>query len=118
MRRIGIVRPTILMVGDIRGPDHYHVGDEAIFRACGEWVKEAVPECQLVAVSRDPQFTSENLSIESISQPNLVEKPPSERALRPCREMFDRDGSTSRRWVTPDREATSLNSWVSRGQQS
>ncbi|MGH9459961.1 MAG: polysaccharide pyruvyl transferase family protein [Vicinamibacteria bacterium] len=102
MGRIETSRPTILMIGDIGGPDRYHVGDEAIFTACVEWTKTALPECRLVAVSEDPQFTSRNLSIESIWQPRLPDNPLFERSYWNARLTAMLLGNLSRWLSVPD----------------
>ncbi len=63
--------PTLVIIGDIGGMAHYHVGDEAMFTANIDWLKDHFPEIKIVAISADPSFTSLVQGIDVIAKPHL-----------------------------------------------
>lgn len=55
-----------LVIGDIGGADHFHVGDEAMFAANLQLLQRASPQAQRMAVSRDPGFTASTYGVAAV----------------------------------------------------
>lgn len=62
---------TAVLVADVAGLSHYHVGDEAILTARLAWLKRAVPELKPVVLSEDPDFTAREHGVASLAEPKV-----------------------------------------------
>lgn len=62
---------TTLLVADVAGLSHYHVGDEAILAARLAWLRRAVPELKPVALSEDPGFTAREHGVAALAEPKV-----------------------------------------------
>ncbi|QIL72646.1 hypothetical protein G7048_21200 [Diaphorobacter sp. HDW4B] len=54
------------VIGDIGAKHSYHVGDEAMFEANIHLLRSMAPQAQLLAVSRDPEFTAATYGVKAV----------------------------------------------------
>ena len=62
---------AVLVVVDVGGEAHDHVGDEAILTSLLAWIKRECPGVAPVAVSEDPGWTSSRHGIRAVAEPVL-----------------------------------------------
>lgn len=55
-----------LLIGDIGGAEHFHVGDEAMFAANVLLLARLCPQVQCLAISRDPAFTAATYGVAAV----------------------------------------------------
>jgi len=69
--------PRLLVIADVGGPSHYHLGDEAMLEANLHKFRQLVPGIAFTVLSRDPDWTSKHYGVESfsISQMPPVDSP-------------------------------------------
>lgn len=60
-----------MLVADVAGLSHYHVGDEAILTARLAWVRKTFPAVTPIALSHDPSFTAARHSVQALEEPSL-----------------------------------------------
>lgn len=65
------LRATTLLVADVAGLSHYHVGDEAILTARLAWFRREVPELNPVVLSEDPDFTARVHGVQVLAEPRV-----------------------------------------------
>lgn len=65
------MKKVAVLVADVGGAAHYHVGDEAILTARLTWLRREFPEVEAVAVSEDAAFTTRQHGVRSIAEPKL-----------------------------------------------
>jgi len=64
----GVLRQMhLLMIGDISGPAHYHVGDEAMIEANIVEFRRQLPEVRFTLVSRDPEWSARQYGCQAIA---------------------------------------------------
>jgi hypothetical protein len=61
----------IILIADVAGATHYHVGDEAILTARLTWLRREFPGVEAVAVSKDAVFTANRHGIRVLPEPEL-----------------------------------------------
>src|SRR4051794_10462441 len=69
----GVTRPTavlpvrsVVIAGDIGGPDGYHAGDEAMFAANVAWLRALRADVEITAISRDPDWTARRYGVDAV----------------------------------------------------
>ena len=65
------ISPRLFVVADIGGPNHYHLGDEAMLEANLQAFRELIPEIQFTVPSRNPDWTSRRYGVESLAFPKV-----------------------------------------------
>lgn len=63
--------PRLVVVADVDGPGHYHLGDEAMLEANLRTFRQLVPDIQFTVTSNDPEWTSTRYRVESLRRPRL-----------------------------------------------
>jgi polysaccharide pyruvyl transferase WcaK-like protein len=63
--------PTFFVVADVAGPEHFHLGDEAMLEANLDALRRWYPEIRFVASSRDPRWTERRYLIRAMPSPSL-----------------------------------------------
>lgn len=63
--------PRLFVVADVGGPNHYHLGDEAMLEANIQAFRELVPGIQFTVPSRDPDWTSRRYGVKSLPFPQV-----------------------------------------------
>ena len=66
MRRSSSSYPRCLLLGDIAGKSHYHVGDEAMLGVLLSRLRESVPNISNVVVSRDIDYSSHHYKCDAV----------------------------------------------------
>jgi polysaccharide pyruvyl transferase WcaK-like protein len=66
-----VVTPRLVVVADVDGPGHYHLGDEAMLEANLRMFRQLVPHIQFTVPSNDPTWTSTRYGVESLPRPYL-----------------------------------------------
>ena len=61
--------PRLFVIGDVGGPGHYHLGDEAMLEANLHMFRQLVPGIEFTVASRDPAWTSKRYGVESVAIP-------------------------------------------------
>ncbi len=59
----------LCIVGDVAGPSLYHLGDEAMLEANILRFRQLFPDIEFTALSRDPSWTAQNYSVDSLPYP-------------------------------------------------
>ena len=59
----------LVVVADVDGPGHYHLGDEAMLEANLRTFRRLVPRIQFTVPSNDPEWTSTRYGVESLRRP-------------------------------------------------
>ncbi len=60
--------PRLVVVADVDGPGHYHLGDEAMLEANLRMFRQLLPHIQFTVPSNDPAWTSTRYGVESLSR--------------------------------------------------
>ena len=62
--------PRLFVIGDVGGPGHYHLGDEAMLEANLRTLRQLVPGIEFTVASKDPAWTSKYYGVESVRIPD------------------------------------------------
>lgn len=64
-------RNTVVLVADVGGMEHYHVGDEAILTSNLAWWRAEFPDVAPVVLSEAPAFTGTLHGVKALREPRL-----------------------------------------------
>jgi polysaccharide pyruvyl transferase WcaK-like protein len=84
-----MVSPRLVVVGDVGGPDHFHLGDEAMLEANLEAFRRRISEVNFTVLSHDPQWTAQRYSVESLPFPAIPKGISAEAFLRKAVDASD-----------------------------
>jgi polysaccharide pyruvyl transferase WcaK-like protein len=85
-----MLRPRLVVVGDVGGPDLFHLGDEAMLEANLEAFREQIPEIDFTVPSRDPEWTAQYYTVESLPFPKIPNGISADVFLREAMDASDR----------------------------
>jgi polysaccharide pyruvyl transferase WcaK-like protein len=63
--------PRLFVIGDVGGPGHYHLGDEAMLEANLARLRQIVPGIRFTVASADPDWTSKRYGVASLPIPRI-----------------------------------------------
>jgi len=69
--QVAMMNKQIILIADVAGAAHYHVGDEAILTSRLAWLRREFPTVEAVAVSEDPVFTARQNGLRALAEPEL-----------------------------------------------
>jgi len=69
---------SVVVAGDIGGPDGYHAGDEAMFAANVARLRTLRPDVEVTAISRDPDWTARRYRVDAIPPIGFPSSPQAE----------------------------------------
>ena len=84
------MKPRLVVIGDVGGPDHFHLGDEAMLEANLEAFRRRIPEIDFTVLSRDPAWTAQRYSVESLPFPTIAKESSPDAFLREAVDASDR----------------------------
>jgi polysaccharide pyruvyl transferase WcaK-like protein len=88
----------LIVVADVGGPGHYHLGDEAMLEANLHMVRQLLPSIEFTVPSRDPVWTGNRYGVESFHFPQIPHSHTPESWTRKLAETPDGSGAWAK-WL-------------------
>lgn len=62
----------VLLVGDLAGPEHFHVGDEAMLECNLQMLRRMLPVARFSVMSRDPDSSAARYDVQAVARPGFA----------------------------------------------